>query len=141
VRVERNTTHDALHQAGAVTVRQIDSGVYEVEPDIDLALLDAAEDKTRKARLIAHTKATAYRHITARLPEWQQRNLTARSAELLRIRHDRAWTAEEAAEADAIEAQWEWVKSVRAYSDQVEADIVAGLITTTAEVEGANWPA
>jgi hypothetical protein len=48
MRVERNTTHAALHAAGAVTVRQIDAGVFEVEPDIDLTLLDAAELDTAK---------------------------------------------------------------------------------------------
>lgn len=43
MRVLRNTTHAALHRAGAVDVVSIGPGEFEVSPDIDLSLLPAAE--------------------------------------------------------------------------------------------------
>jgi hypothetical protein len=109
---------------------------YDAEANTDAEL--AAE---AVARLVTYTKTEAGRRILARLPDWKQRNLTARSAELLRIRQDvGSWTVEEQAEADAVQAEWEWVKRVRAFSDQLEADVQAGLITTTADIDAAAWP-
>ena len=43
MRVLRNTTHAALHRAGAVDVVSIGPGEFEVSPSIDLSLLPAAE--------------------------------------------------------------------------------------------------
>ena len=68
----------------------------------------------------AAVKAEARRRILALYPDWKQANLTARGVELLR-KGEARWTAEELAEADAIHAAWDWVKSVRSASDAIEA--------------------
>ena len=66
-------------------------------------------------------KAEAGRRIVARYPEWKQRNMTARGVELLHIQTSEPWTPEEQAEADALQAAWDWIASVRAASDILEA--------------------
>ena len=66
-------------------------------------------------------KAEAGRRIVARYPEWKQRNMTARAVELLHIQASQPWTPEEQAEADALQAAWAWIASVRAASDVLEA--------------------
>lgn len=88
-------------------------------------------------------KAEARRRILAVLPEWKQVNATARMTELLMLGPDQ-WTPAEQAEADALQALWGWVKTVRARSDQLEAAAVG---KTLAEIEAldlfadASWPA
>jgi len=66
-------------------------------------------------------KAEAERRILAVAPEWRQRNLLARGAELANIRHDRKLTSGEKAEADAISAVWTAIAGLRAASDALEA--------------------
>ena len=65
-------------------------------------------------------KQEASRRITAICPEWKQRNLTARAAELA-IKGVTNWTAEEQAEHAAGQAVWDQIKVVRARSDELEA--------------------
>ena len=51
MRVLRNTTHAALHRAGAVNVVSIGPGEFEVTPDINVSLLPSIEllvDKEKK---------------------------------------------------------------------------------------------
>ena len=69
----------------------------------------------RKIKLLARAR------ILNVFPEWKQANMTARSVELTRARIDGALTAGEQAEEAAILAVWDWVKSVRAHSDTMEA--------------------
>jgi hypothetical protein len=66
-------------------------------------------------------KLLARARILDVFPEWKQVNMTARSVELTRARIDGALTAGEQVEEAAIQAAWDWVKSVRAYSDTMEA--------------------
>jgi hypothetical protein len=66
-------------------------------------------------------KNEAMRRILARLPDWKQRNMTARGVELLSINRRNAWMPEEQAEADTLQAAWDWVKAVRSASDVIEA--------------------
>jgi hypothetical protein len=68
-----------------------------------------------RIKLIARNK------ILAVLPEWKQVNMTARSVELTRAGLAGNLTAGEQAEEAAIQAAWDWVKSVRAHSDTMEA--------------------
>lgn len=80
-----------------------------------------------EAAMIASVKAEAQRRIYAEIPAWKQANLTARSAELLRLRLDAGtWTPEQQTEADAIEVAWAWTKAVRTRSNELEVEIVAG---------------
>ena len=54
-------------------------------------------------------------------PEWRQQNLLAHAAELHLKETRGVITTEEAAELQAILGLWNWVKSVRAASDTLEA--------------------
>lgn len=58
MRVLRNTTHAALHRAGAVDVVSIGPGEFEVSPDIDLSLLPGMELEDNKARKLAQLEAS-----------------------------------------------------------------------------------
>jgi hypothetical protein len=66
-------------------------------------------------------KLVARDHILAVFPAWKQANMTARSVELTRAGLAGNLTAGEQAEEAAILAAWDWVKSVRTYSDTMEA--------------------
>lgn len=65
-------------------------------------------------------KQEAGRRIVAIAPEWQQRNMLARIAELLRIGETNLNAAEQA-ELAAIEAIWTTIKGLRAKSNVLEA--------------------
>lgn len=79
-------------------------------------------------------RAEARRRILARYPEWRQQNMTARAVELVDKGVDNL-TSEEAAERAAIAAAWEWIKSVRAASNDLEASTPADYLADT------HWPA
>lgn len=97
------------------------------------------------AALVVAIKAECERRILAVLPHWKQHNATARGTELVRkIAEGSTWTAEEQAEADAIDAAWAWVKSARSASDDLEAAVA----TMTDEerravniADDVHWPA
>ncbi|MES0811289.1 hypothetical protein ABLO27_17520 [Roseibium sp. SCPC15] len=65
-------------------------------------------------------KAEAARRILEVAPEWYQRNLTARAAELSLKGVDN-WTAEEQAEVAEGQAIWDKIKGIRAASNALEA--------------------
>lgn len=48
--IERETSHEALHIAGAKTVRTLGRNRYHVAPPIDVADLPAAEEEARRRR-------------------------------------------------------------------------------------------
>jgi len=68
---------------------------------------------------IAETKAEANRRILAILPEWKQRNYTARAVEKVAAGEvgDDEW--------NAMSAAWTAIKAVRVASDAIEAEINA----------------
>jgi hypothetical protein len=66
-------------------------------------------------------KDEARRRILSRYPEWRQANMTARGVELTLTKIAREWTPEEQGEADTLQGAWDWVESVRAASDAIEA--------------------
>jgi len=69
---------------------------------------------------LAAVKAEARRRILARYPDWKQTNMVARSVELMHLKGTKEWTPAEQAEADALQAAWDWVKAVRSASDVIE---------------------
>jgi hypothetical protein len=72
--------------------------------------------------LAEDVKAEAQRRIYEHYPEWRQLNMTARGIELQDIwREAGQWTEQESADAKACRQAWEWIKSVRAASDALEA--------------------
>lgn len=109
------------------------------------------EARTQK---IKETKAEAQRRIFARYPQTKQANMQARSDELDRIESGR-WrdtsglqqlarllTASEIYELASFNVAWTWVKSVRAASDQIEADIQASTDPANFDViNSSRWPA
>ena len=71
-------------------------------------------------------KMEAERRILARFPDWQQRNMIARGVDLLRKRVEGAtWSAQEQAEADALQTAWDWVLAVRVASNELEWNLPA----------------
>jgi len=72
-----------------------------------------------KDRLVSETKAEANRRIVAILPEWKQRNYTARAVEKLAAGEvgDDEW--------NAMNAAWTAIKAIRVASDGIEAEIAA----------------
>lgn len=80
----------------------------------------AEEISQYDAQMTANVKAEAQRRITAIMPEWKQRNLTARAAELA-IKGSANWTAEEQAEYSAGQAVWDQIKAIRIASNTLEA--------------------
>jgi hypothetical protein len=70
----------------------------------------------QQAAAIAKINKEAGKAIVAFVPEWKQRNLTARAAELLYIGASN-WTTAESAEWAAIEAIWDQVKAIRGTSN------------------------
>ncbi|MBF0307807.1 MAG: hypothetical protein HQL41_19500 [Alphaproteobacteria bacterium] len=102
-----------------------------------------ASQPNLRAAMGARVKEEAGRRILALAPDWKQRNATARAVELI-LKGESAWTpdeAAEAAEAAAIDALWNHVKSVRDASDAIERaineagdDDLPGLDLT------AGWP-
>lgn len=71
------------------------------------------------AQIVAEIKQEAARRILVVIPEWKQRNLTARAAQLA-AKGKANWTAEEQAEWNAGEAVWTKVKAIRAASNVLE---------------------
>lgn len=53
--------------------------------------------------------------IISRLPLWKQSNLTARAVELQSMRP--VWSSDDQVEWDALQAEWDWVKLIRAQSN------------------------
>ena len=102
----------------------------------------AADVEAQFASTIYAVKAEAGRRILAIAPEWKQRNLTARAAELLR-KGEGNWTAEEQAEVSKMDGLWDRVKALRAASDTHETAVAA---MTPAELaafepmEDILWP-
>lgn len=103
---------------------------------------EAGIESLRACR-IAEVKAEAGRRILARYPTWKQANMNMRATELVDARVDRELTAEETTEREALLAAAEWIKSVRAASDAIEAalpDDAEGLCAFVAATAD-GWPA
>ena len=100
---------------------------YRAEPKMTLEALQDVR--------VVEVKAAAGRTILARFPDWKQRNLTARQAELQAIvagtalqadgtfASPRDLTTDEMAELAEIRAAWEWIEAVRTESDAIETEI------------------
>lgn len=85
----------------------------------------AEEVAAMRVAKLAEIKAEARRRILEQYPEWKQANMTARGVELVKAAVARPWTAEEQAEADALQAAWDGIKAVRVRSDALEAAVPA----------------
>jgi hypothetical protein len=93
--------------------------------------------------MIQAIKAEAGRRIEALCPDWKQRNLTARAAELA-LAGTANLTDAEVAEIAAGQAVWDAIKAIRAASDQLEAGISAMDTTALAAFrpgDDSHWTA
>lgn len=71
---------------------------------------------------IEAVKTECGRRIYTPFPQWKQANLTARATELVNLKIvNGSLSPEEAAEFAALQDVWDWIKSVRAASDALEA--------------------
>lgn len=130
---------DALAAAG------IALGYTDNVPDFHEAaaqsVVDAVPIDAARAELVAPIKAMARDKILAFLPEWRQSNANARMSELLKVRSDRAWTADESAEVAALDALWARAKAIRTASNTHEAAIAAADWATLGTYDiTAGWP-
>lgn len=75
------------------------------------------------AAFVVAIKEEAGRRIFATYPLTKQLNMTARATELLNIARVRSWTQEEGLESDLLAGAWAWIKTVRAKSNELEADV------------------
>lgn len=95
-----------------------------------------------KADLKKRIKADAHAKIVAVVPEWKQRNLTARATQLLR-KGEANWTQAERDAWTAGNAIWVQVKAIRDASDVGEAavDAAESVAEAKAAYTGMEWPA
>jgi hypothetical protein len=102
------------------TYQTLAAGWPEGNPPLPSETELQAAYQAATAPTAAEVKGEAARRILAILPEWKQRNLTARAAELAKIGQAN-WTQAEADEWAAGQALWDQIKAIRAKSDQIEA--------------------
>lgn len=123
------------------TVKEAYIGEDFPTPDeLDEAWLICLQEEKKE-----QAKEGAYKRIIAILPEWQQRNYTAKSVELTEKKVDGvALTPEELIILDVIKAKWVLIQQIRAASDSIEADIDG--VNTIEGIEAYNvgasvlWP-
>lgn len=103
----------------------------DAKPDVSAVTsseLPAAKHFAKQA-----IKAEANRRILATMPDWKQRNLTARSVEIVSAIVDGTATQADHDELAELKAQKADVDAVRTASDAAEAEVDA--LTTVADVE------
>ncbi len=105
---------------------------------------DPANPVIQSDVLTVAIKAEAYRRIITIIPEWKQRNLTARATELsMKVAAGGSLTAEEQAEWDAGEDIWTKVKVIRTKSDVLEAQVSGMTVKQLATfdlTDDIHWP-
>lgn len=111
-------------------------------------LISTTETVDPPEMLIAAIKASAQRRICALVGTTdttacvvKQLNANMRATELVRKETTSSLTTEEAAEAVALETLAATIKAIRARSNEVEAMVAAGTITTCEQIDEQEWPA
>lgn len=111
---------DTISNTHRLDVVVSDSGVVATWVQEDLPSDQVAVNRAAKNKfLIETTKSEAERRILAILPEWKQRNYTARAVEKVAAGEvgDDEW--------NMMQASWDQIKAVRVASDAIEAEIAA----------------
>lgn len=101
------------------TTGETDQVPLSQEEVSELEALQVAADANLLSDVIALIKAEAARRILVICPDWKQRNLTARAAELA-IKGAVNWTEAELAEIAAGQSIWDSIKAVRNRSNLLE---------------------
>lgn len=102
-------------------------------------------DDDTKARVlsvvISEIKAAARAQITAVFPDWKQTNMTARGVELtFALASGATFAKEETAEIDMLNAAWAWIKSIRAHSNDLEAEVKKLDLPDLLKWQPHDWP-
>ena len=108
--------------------------------ELDTAWLACLQEEKK-----TQAKEEAYKRIIAILPEWKQRNYTAKGLELTEKKADGIALSEtELGILDAIKTIWSLIEQVRTASDNIEAEL--GNIGDIQEIEAYEivnnvlWP-
>jgi len=110
-----NDKYPRMTRSADDTGAEIDIAKLRIDYDV---FVSASTETTR----VKEIKQLASNVIISEYPEWKQRNITARMVELINKRATTTLTAEESAELITVQAIWDWIKDVRALSDQAEID-------------------
>lgn len=95
-----------------------------------------------RAMHIATIKSLARSIILERFPEWKQANMTARGTELsFTLASGVALSSDEQVEVAALQTAWVWIKSVRAHSNTLEAEIACLEAANLLAWQPHGWPA
>lgn len=128
-------THIVGQIDGCIGAADLRAGRYRLDFD-DGKSREATAEEVRAAAT-AHVreaiKAEARRRILAVMPEWKQANATARMLEKLSLGE----TAD--AEWQQGQSAWNWIKSVRAHSDELEAQAAFAEDPLSIDIT-AGWP-
>lgn len=110
---------------------------FPTQTELDEAWLDCLREDKK-----AQTKKEAYRRIVTILPEWKQRNYTAKSVELTEKKVDGGiLTQDELDELSTIKAKWVEIQQIRAASDNIEAELDSTAAVEAYEIENCSlWP-
>jgi len=96
-----------------------DGGDFPTTAELDAAWLICLQEEKK-----AQTKEEAYKRIVDILPEWKQRNYTAKSVELTEKKVDGIiLTEEELSILDDIKTKWVLIQQIRTASDSIEIEI------------------
>ena len=113
---------------------------FPAQTELDVAWLICLQEERK-----AQAKEEAYRRIIDILPEWKQRNYTAKSVELTEKKVDGlALTEDELNLLAEIKIKWASIQQVRTASDSIESEIdnidFAEDVETYSIEDNVLWP-
>jgi hypothetical protein len=117
---------------GDIQLEDNGNGIEIVKWDVDFDIPSDSEILTKyqeyvKDKQVLNVNNIAHSKILSIAPEHQQRNMTARGAELLQmVVEGETLTAAEQAERSAIKDIWDRIKAIRAHAKYLEEEILAG---------------
>ena len=92
---------------------------FPAQTELDVAWLICLQEERK-----AQAKEEAYRRIIDILPEWKQRNYTAKSVELTEKKVDGlTLTEDELNSLAAIKIKWASIQQIRTASDNIEIEV------------------
>ncbi|MCK5601039.1 hypothetical protein KAR91_04165 [Candidatus Pacearchaeota archaeon] len=92
---------------------------FPTATELDTAWLTCLREEKK-----AQVKEEAYKRITSILPEWKQRNYTAKSVELTEKKVDGlTLTEDELNSLAAIKIKWASIQQIRTASDNIEIEV------------------
>jgi hypothetical protein len=101
--------------------------VQGIEKPSSTVVQAAVDTYIKEVTIPSRIDEIAYRKIINIVPEYKQRNMTARSTELLEKQLNmEELTTEEIAERDYIRSVWKRVKSIRAHAKYLKEQSIAG---------------